>query len=96
MKHSDIYNQDYEQFEHYRVTVFAGIIGTASPYRYITLGINRRDALAGLIAYLNMMMDEEVVPQGASEEEVIKAIADNLYQPAEIVECCADKLFGPK
>ena len=87
------YNHD--QFAYYPVTVFAGIIGTAAPRRYIGLGINRRAALDDLIAYLNMMMAEEVVPQGAGEAEVFKAIADNLFEPTEIVECYADNLFAP-
>lgn len=93
MKHSDLYNQDYDQYDYLPVTVFAAIIGSADSDRYITLEFTRKAALAHLIRYLNMMMDEEVVPQGASEEEVFKAIADNLYQPAEIVECYADNLF---
>ena len=87
------YNHD--QFAYYPVTVFASIICTAAPSRYITLNMTRRGALADLIHYLNMMMDEEVVPQGAGEAEVFKAIADNLFEPTEIVECYADNLFGP-
>jgi hypothetical protein len=62
------YNHD--QFAYYSVTIFVSIIGTAASNRYIAAAINRRDALDDLITYLNTMMAEEVVPQGAGEEEV--------------------------
>ena len=87
------YNHD--QYAYYPVTIFVSIIGTAATHRYMAAALNRRYALDDLITYLNAMMAEEVVPQGAGEEEVFKAIADNLFEPTEIVECYADNLFGP-
>jgi hypothetical protein len=34
-----------------------------------------------------MMMDEEVLPEDATEEQVRAAFKQNLYQPVEIIEC---------
>ena len=69
------------------VTVFVTVIGTAQPSMRIAVAFSRRDALDDLIAYLNMMMDEEVLPQGADEKQVRTAVAENLFQPVVITAC---------
>ncbi|MDZ4137366.1 MAG: hypothetical protein U1D66_00625 [Erythrobacter sp.] len=45
------------------------------------------DALDDLIAYLNMMMAETVLPSDATEVEVEDAYDEHLAPPVEIVEC---------
>ena len=68
-------------------TAFVSIIGTQAGQRHVAVSYSRREALEGLTDYLNLMMDTEVLPLGASEIDIFKAIADNLYAEAEIVEC---------
>lgn len=67
-------------------SVFVSIIGS-KPHRRVVASFSRREALDDLIAYLNMMMDEEVLPPDASEGQVEAAFGQNLYQPVEIIEC---------
>jgi len=68
-------------------TIFVGIIGTHASHRHTVAAFSRRQALDGMIRYLNFIMDGEVLPMGASETDTIKAIGDNLYAEVEIVEC---------
>lgn len=67
--------------------IFVAIIGTPTGQRHIIAAFTRRQALDGMIAYLNYMMAEEVLLMGASEIDTIRAIQDNLYAEVEIVEC---------
>lgn len=46
-------------------SIFVSIIGKAEPSRRMAVSFSRHEALDDLIAYLNMMMDEAVVPEGA-------------------------------
>ena len=64
-------------------------IGADPQRRHIAVAPSRREALDGLIEYLNFMMDEEVPPSG-SEAEIYRAVEDNLYAQTEIVECAFD------
>lgn len=68
-------------------TIFVGIVGTHAGHRHTIAAFSRRQALHGVIRYLNFMMDEEVLPMGASEIDTFKAVRDNLYAEVEIVQC---------
>jgi len=59
----------------------------ADPARRVTISYSRRDALDDLIAYLNLMMAETVLPDDASEDQVRDAYDEHLAQPVEIVVC---------
>lgn len=65
--------------------IFVSIIG--KPSRRAAASFSRKDALDDLIAYLNMMMAEEVLSEDATEEQVRAAIEENLYESVEIIEC---------
>ncbi|MXP15812.1 hypothetical protein GRI44_13745 [Altererythrobacter confluentis] len=69
------------------LSIFVSIIGTAAPHRRAAASFSHQQALDELIEYLNMMMDEVVLPEDANEEQVRQAYADNLYQPVEIIKC---------
>lgn len=76
------------QFTDYALpSIFVSIIGTAAPHRRVAASFSHQQALDELIEYLNMMMDEVVLPEDANEEQVRQAYADNLYQPVEIIKC---------
>ena len=66
---------------------FVSIVGTCLPARRVAISYSRRDALDDLIAYLNMVMAEMVLPADATEDEVRDAFEQHLAQPIEIVEC---------
>lgn len=68
-------------------TIYVSIIGDLPPSRRVVASFSRRDALDDLIAYLNMMMAETVLPNDATENEVKDAYEEHLSQPVEIVEC---------
>lgn len=77
-----------DQFTFYACQIaFVSIVGDCLPARRIAISYSRRDALDDLIAYLNMMMAETVLADGASEDEVRNAFEEHLAQPIEIVEC---------
>lgn len=68
-------------------TVFVSIVGTSLPARRVEISYSRREALDDLIAYLNMVMAETVLPHDASEDQVKDAYEEHLSQPVEIVVC---------
>lgn len=68
-------------------TIYISIIGDLPPCRRVVASFSRRDALDDLIAYLNMMMAETVLPDGASEHQVRDAYEEHLAQPVEIIDC---------
>lgn len=78
----------HHQFTHRACqSVFVSIIGSSPPHRRVTAWFSHKEALDDLIAYLNMMMDQEVLPPDANEQQVQAAFEQNLYQPVEIIEC---------
>ena len=68
-------------------TAFVSIVGTSLPARRVTISYSRRDALDDLIAYLNMVIGETVLPSDATEDQVRDAYDEHLAQPVEIVVC---------
>ncbi len=68
-------------------TIYVSIIGDLPPSRRVVASFSRRDALDDLIAYLNMMMAETVLPDDATEDQVRDAYDEHLAQPVEIVRC---------
>lgn len=77
-----------DQFTYHAAqTVFVSIVGTSLPARRVTISYSRREALDDLIAYLNMVMAEAVLPHDATEAEVKDAYEEHLAQPVEIVMC---------
>lgn len=77
-----------DQFTYHAAqTVFVAIVGTSLPARRVTISYSRREALDDLIAYLNMVMSEAVLPHDASEDQVKDAFEEHLAQPVEIVVC---------
>ena len=77
-----------DQFTYHAAqTVFVSIVGTSLPARRVEISYSRREALDDLIAYLNMVMAETVLPHDASEDQVKDAYEEHLSQPVEIVVC---------
>lgn len=77
-----------DQFTFYACqTIYISIIGDLPPCRRVVASFSRRDALDDLIAYLNMMMAETVLPNDATEDQVKDAYDEHLAQPIEIVLC---------
>jgi hypothetical protein len=77
-----------DQFTFYACqTIYISIIGDLPPSRRVVASFSRRDALDDLISYLNMMMAETVLPNDATEAEIIDAYGEHLAQPVEIVLC---------
>lgn len=68
-------------------TMFVSIIGNDVAFCQIAVASSRRQALNDMIDYLNLMMDDQVIEHGASESEVYRAIRDNLYAEAQVIEC---------
>lgn len=68
-------------------TIYVSIIGDLPPSRRVVASFSHRDALDDLIGYLNMMMAETVLPDDATEAEIIDAYDEHLAQPVEIVRC---------
>jgi hypothetical protein len=48
---------------------------------------SRREALDDLIAHLNMVMARTILPDDATEDQVIDAYEEHLGHPVEIVVC---------
>lgn len=69
------------------LSIFVSIIGTTNPAWHIAIAFSRRQALTDMIGYFNMVMGEEVLTYDACERDVFAAIADNLFEPAAIIEC---------
>ena len=77
-----------DQFTYHAAqTVFVSIVGTSLPARRVTISYSRREALDDLIAYLNLMMAETVLPSDACEDQIKDAYEEHLAQPVEIVVC---------
>jgi hypothetical protein len=77
-----------DQFTYHACQIaFISIIGDQLPARRVAISYNHRDALDDLIAYLNMMMAETVLPDDATEDQVRDAYDEHLAQPVEIVRC---------
>ena len=68
-----------DQFTFYACqTIYISIIGDQPPSRRVVASFSRCDALDDLIAYLNMMMAETVLPDGAGEHQVRDAYEKHL------------------
>lgn len=78
---------NFDQFTYDSIlSIFVSIIETDATRRRVAFAFSHRDALDDLIAYLNDMMDKEVLPHGASEKDVYVAIEENLYASVEIIK----------
>lgn len=77
-----------DQFTYHACQIaFISIIGDQLPARRVAISYSHRDALDDLISYLNLMMAGTVVPDDATEAEIIDAYDEHLAQPVEIVVC---------